>query len=501
MNEYVCRKDGIAFRKINDYDTEMVLSWRNSDHVRKNFIHKDIITPAEHLNWLHTIVYTGKAIQFVVYDTDSLNGKDIPFASVYFRDVDKENGSAEYGVFIGVKEYLGKGYGQKIARLMTEYGFNTLGFKKIKLRVYTDNTSAVKCYSKVGFKRVETEPLQLTSDERKVCFMEMNYCINPSRSCPVLYLVVPCYNEEEVINKSAHQLLDKLNRLESAGIVSNKSRIVFVNDGSRDNTLRMLHELAAGNEKYAVVSLSGNYGHQSAILSGMMTAKRADIVVTIDADLQQDIEALDQFIECYKNGAEVVYGIRNDRSADGAFKKLTALGYYKLMQIMGSKVIKNHADYRLVSRKVLDALAEYKETNLFLRGLIPTMGFPSDVVYFDVKEREAGQSKYTLSKMLTLAMDGITSFTARPLHMIAGLGAFVMLFSIVMIVISVIEWTQGKNVPGYTTLLVVILILFGVTLLSLGVIGEYIGKIYMETKGRPKFIIDTVVLKEDTDED
>lgn len=323
----------------------------------------------------------------------------------------------------------------------------------------------------------------------------------PNRKYPVLYLVVPCYNEEEIINKSAQLLLDKMLRLEEAEIVSKKSRILFVNDGSSDNTLKLLHELAAGNEKYAVVSLSGNYGHQSAILSGMMTAKKADIVVTIDADLQQDIEALDKFIECYKNGAEVVYGIRNDRSADRAFKKLTALGYYKLMQLMGSKVIKNHADYRLVSRKVLDALSEYKETNLFLRGLIPTMGFPSDVVYFDVKEREAGESKYTLAKMMTLAMDGITSFTARPLHIIAVIGAFVVLWSIVMIIISLIEWIQGKNVPGYTTILIMMLSLSGVILLSLGVIGEYIGKIYMEIKNRPKYIIDTVILKEDGDRD
>lgn len=322
-----------------------------------------------------------------------------------------------------------------------------------------------------------------------------------NRKCPILYLVVPCYNEEEVIAKSARILLDKIIRLERNGIISTQSRIMFVNDGSRDNTLLILHKLAADNSKFSVVNLSGNYGHQSAILSGMMTAKKADIVVTIDADLQQDIEALDQFIECYKKGAEVVYGIRNDRKADGAFKKLTALGYYKIMQVMGTKVIKNHADYRLVSRKVLDALAEYRETNLFLRGLIPTMGFPSDVVYFDVKEREAGESKYTLAKMMTLAMDGITSFTARPLHIIAVIGAFVVLWSIVMIIISLIEWIQGKNVPGYTTILIMMLSLSGVILLSLGVIGEYIGKIYMEIKNRPKYIIDTVILKEDGDRD
>lgn len=318
-----------------------------------------------------------------------------------------------------------------------------------------------------------------------------------NRECPILYLVVPCYNEEEVIDKTATVLKDKINRLISASAIADKSRIMFVNDGSKDKTLSMLHEIAKTDDLFSVVSLSGNYGHQSAILAGMMTAKNADIVVTIDADLQQDIEALDEFIQKYKDGAEVVYGIRNDRSSDGAFKKASALMYYKLMHIMGSKVITNHADYRLVSRKVLDALAEYKETNLFLRGLIPTMGFQSDIVYFDVKEREAGSSKYTMKKMMTLALNGITSFTDRPLHMITGMGGIVFVCSIVLIVISIIEWAQGKNVPGYTTLLIVTLVLAGTILLSLGIIGEYIGKIYMETKARPKYIIDTVVLKED----
>lgn len=320
-----------------------------------------------------------------------------------------------------------------------------------------------------------------------------------NRECPVLYLVVPCYNEEEVIMKTQEVLKDKITRLIQDNVIAGNSKIMFVNDGSKDNTLKLLYDIAQKDSIFAVVSLLGNYGHQSAILSGMMSAKKADIVVTIDADLQQDIEALDQFIECYKKGAEVVYGVRNDRSSDGGFKKLTALMYYKLMSLLGSKVIKNHADYRLVSRKVLDALAQYKETNLFLRGLIPTMGFESDIVYFDVKEREAGESKYTLSKMLNLAIDGITSFTVRPLHMIVGIGCAVVVFSIVMAIISIIEWSMGKNVPGYTTLILVTLIMAGVTLTSLGIIGEYIGKIYMETKARPKYIIDTIILKDSDD--
>lgn len=320
-----------------------------------------------------------------------------------------------------------------------------------------------------------------------------------NRECPVLYLVVPCYNEEEVIMKTQEVLKDKINRLIHENVIAKNSKIMFVNDGSKDNTLNLLYDIAKEDSIFAVVSLMGNYGHQSAILSGMMSAKKADIVVTIDADLQQDIEALDQFIDCYKKGAEVVYGVRNNRSSDGGFKKLTALMYYKLMNLLGSKVIKNHADYRLVSRKVLDALAQYKETNLFLRGLIPTMGFESDIVYFDVKEREAGKSKYTLSKMLNLAIDGITSFTVRPLHMIVGVGCAVVIFSIVIAVISIVEWSMGKNVPGYTTLILVTLIMAGVTLTSLGIIGEYIGKIYMETKARPKYIIDTIILKDSDD--
>ncbi len=311
----------------------------------------------------------------------------------------------------------------------------------------------------------------------------MDNSIKAERTTPVLYLVVPCYNEEEVIERSAQVLGGKLRRLQQAGRIASGSKVMFVNDGSRDDTLRLLHEAAAADPLFSVVSLSGNYGHQSAILAGMMTARQyADAVVTIDADLQQDIEALDKFLDSYMAGSEVVYGVRNDRHSDGFFKKGTATMYYNLMHLLGSRVITNHADYRLMSRKALDALAEYKETNLFLRGLIPTMGFPSDVVYFDVKAREAGHSKYTLSKMMTLAMDGITSMSTRPLRMISVLGFFVCVFSCVMLVVNLVDWANGNNVPGYTTTMTVSLLIGGITLLSLGIIGEYIGKIYMETK-------------------
>ena len=318
------------------------------------------------------------------------------------------------------------------------------------------------------------------------------------RTTPVLYLVVPCYNEEEVIEKSAQVLGDKLRRLAQAGKIGEDSKVMFVNDGSTDRTLLLLHRIAAQDALFSVVSLAGNYGHQSAILAGMMTARQyADAVVTIDADLQQDIEALDKFLESYMAGSEVVYGVRNDRHSDGFFKKSTATMYYRLMHLLGSKVITNHADYRLMSKKALDALSEYKETNLFLRGLIPTMGFPSDVVYFDVKAREAGHSKYTLSKMVTLAMDGITSMSVRPLRLISSLGFIVFVFSFVMSVISLVDWVRGYNVPGYTTTMIVSLLIGGITLLSLGIIGEYVGKIYMETKHRPRYIIDTFVWKKE----
>ncbi len=322
------------------------------------------------------------------------------------------------------------------------------------------------------------------------------------RKIPVLYLVVPCYNEEEVVEKSASVMGDKMKRLEREGKIAKGSKIMFVNDGSKDKTLLLLHKIAQADQMFSVVSLAGNYGHQSAILAGMMTARQyADAVVTIDADLQQDIEALDNFLARYMDGCEVVYGVRNDRHSDSIFKKATATAYYQLMHMLGSTVMTNHADYRLMSKKALEALSEYQETNLFLRGLIPTMGFPSDVVYFDVKAREAGHSKYTLSKMMTLALDGITSMSVRPLRLIGGLGFLVCIFSFVMCIISLVDWVNGNNVPGYTTTMVVTLMIGGIMLLSLGIIGEYVGKIYMETKHRPRYIIDTFVWREDAQED
>ena len=318
-----------------------------------------------------------------------------------------------------------------------------------------------------------------------------------SRTEPLLVLVVPCYNEEEIIEKSAKILADKIKRLIECKVVSAYSRILFVDDGSTDSTFSIIHMLCSDDTIYSSVKLAGNSGHQNAILAGMMTAKdTADIVVTVDADLQQDIEALDLFIDKYRNGCEIVYGVRNDRHSDGWLKKSTASMYYRMMRMFGSKVITNHADYRLVSSKALNALAEYSEVNLFLRGLIPTMGFTSDIVYFDVKEREAGTSKYTVKKMLKLAMDGITSFSTVPLHMISAAGGIVVALAVIMCIIAFVDWIYGKNVPGYTTLLIVMLVSTGSILLSLGVIGEYIAKTYMETKRRPHYIIDSVIWQE-----
>ncbi len=316
----------------------------------------------------------------------------------------------------------------------------------------------------------------------------------------ILYLVVPCYNEEEGLEHAARVMREKIRQLVKEGKISPKSKVMLVNDGSRDGTWKIISGLCKEDAVFSGICLSRNYGHQSAILSGMLeSAKHADMVVTIDADLQQDIEALDKFIECYRNGCEVVYGVRNNRDTDGFFKKMTATGFYKLMGLLGCNVMQNHADYRLLSKAALQALTEYREVNLFLRGLIPTMGFPSDVVYFDVKKREAGHSKYTLKKMMALAVDGITSMSTRPLRMITVWGFLVSMFSFVMIIICLVDWMTGKNVQGYTTTLVVSLLMGGLTIFSLGVVGEYVGKIYMETKARPRYIIEAMIWKEKED--
>lgn len=321
------------------------------------------------------------------------------------------------------------------------------------------------------------------------------------RKDTILYLVVPCYNEEEVLPKTAEVLKDKMNRLIKAGRIGKQSRVLFVNDGSRDHTWNMIHELTRQDPLFAGLSFSRNYGHQSAILAGMMAAREnADAVVTIDADLQQDIEALDQFLDCYEKGCEIVYGVRNDRNTDGFFKKTTAGIFYKFMHLLGCKTITNHADYRLMSKKALDALSQYKEVNLFLRGLIPAMGFQSDIVYFEVKKREAGQSKYSLKKMVGLAVDGITSMSTRPLQLITVLGFSMFLFSLVMLLLCIIDWVHGRVVAGWTSMIATTCLIGGMMMISQGIIGEYIGKIYMESKERPRYIVDCMILHKDEDE-
>ena len=315
-----------------------------------------------------------------------------------------------------------------------------------------------------------------------------------------LYIVIPCYNEQEVLPETSKRLLEKLQSLVLKNKIADNSRIMFVNDGSKDQTWSMIKGLCEENSVFAGVNLSRNRGHQNALLAGMATAvKYADMIVTMDADLQDDIDVIDQMVEKYYDGCEIVYGVRNDRDTDGFFKKTTAGLFYKLMHVLGCQTITNHADYRLMSKKALDALSEFHETNLFLRGLIPTMGFQSDIVYFDVKEREAGQSKYTLKKMMTLAVDGITSMSTRPLQMIVILGFLTFLFSIGLFISCIVDWANGAVVAGWTTTVASTCLIGGITLLSQGIIGEYIGKIYMESKGRPRYIVDSMILRDAED--
>ena len=312
---------------------------------------------------------------------------------------------------------------------------------------------------------------------------------------PTLYVVVPCYNEEEVINESISILVSKLEEMISDKQIKGNSKILFVNDGSKDNTRRLIMEKCLKDNRLAIINFSRNFGHQSAILAGMLVAREyADAVITIDADLQQDINAMPEFIEKYRNGCDVVYGVRNDRNTDSFFKKSTASAFYGFMRFLGCDVKSNSADYRLLSKKALNALSEYNESNLFLRGLIPLMGFNSDVVYFDVKDRTAGSSKYTFKKMFTLATDGITSLSIKPIRFITVIGFIMCLFSIAMIIFSLIVYFTEGAVEGYSTTVISIWLVGGVVMLSQGIVGEYIGKMYFETKKRPRYIIESMVL-------
>ncbi len=309
-----------------------------------------------------------------------------------------------------------------------------------------------------------------------------------SRQKGVLYIVVPCYNEEEALETSALKLLEKLHDLKKREIVSNESRIVFVDDGSKDRTWDLIKGLYGSNEEIKGLRFAHNRGHQNAILAGMLYSRKyCDYTITIDADLQQDINAMEDFIGEYVRGSEIVFGVRNSRNTDGFFKKFSATLFYKTMTLMGCNIYENSADYRLMGSKALEALAEYDEVNLFLRGIIPDIGLRSSVVHFEVFPRMQGKSKYPLSKMVTLAADGITSFSIKPIRMVFAMGILAMLVGFCMIVHIIYEYYFGYTVSGWSSILMSIWVLGGAILLSLGIIGEYVGRNYLETKHRPRY--------------
>lgn len=309
-----------------------------------------------------------------------------------------------------------------------------------------------------------------------------------------LMVVIPCYNEEEVLPETSKRLVAKMASLTERGLISADSRVLLVDDGSRDRTWEMICDLHKQNPLFEGVKLSRNRGHQNALLAGLMTAKnRCDISISMDADLQDDMDAMDRFIEKYREGCEIVYGVRNKRETDTVFKRETALMFYRLMKGLGVDITYNHADYRLMSNRALCALSEFREVNLFLRGLAPLVGFQSDVVTYDRAERFAGESKYPFKKMLAFAIDGITSFSVKPLRLITTVGLVIFVVSLFMLLYALVSWISGHTVTGWTSTLASIWMIGGIQLLSLGVIGEYIGKIYNESKRRPRFIIDRYV--------
>jgi len=307
---------------------------------------------------------------------------------------------------------------------------------------------------------------------------------------PILYIVIPCYNEQEVLPITAPQFLKKLQDLTDAGKISGESRVLFVNDGSRDETWNIICSLSRQDAHFIGISQSRNRGHQNAVLAGLMEAKdRCDITISIDCDGQDDLNAMDEMVDRYLEGYDVVYGVRSSRETDSFFKRFTAQSFYKLLSSMGAEVVYNHADYRLMSARVLKEFANFREVNLFLRGLVPLVGFRSTTVSYSRAERLAGESHYPLKKMLALAVDGITSLSVKPLRLITGFGAFVALISFIGCIWALITAVCGKAVPGWASTTCIVCFVSGVQLLGLGIIGEYIGKIYLETKDRPRYII------------
>ncbi len=316
-----------------------------------------------------------------------------------------------------------------------------------------------------------------------------------------LFLVIPCYNEEAVLPETSKRLKVKMSELQKEGMISESSRVIFVDDGSKDKTWELIAALHQEDPLFWGVKLSRNRGHQNALLAGLSAAMdKADAVISMDADLQDDINAIDAFIEKYNAGAEVVYGVRSSRKKDSFFKKNTALAFYRLMSKLGADVVYNHADYRLLSNRALHSLFEFKEVNLFLRGIVPMIGYKTDVVYYERAERFAGESKYPLKKMLAFAFEGITSLSIRPIRMIITLGIVMLFVSIAMVIYFLVRHFIGYTVPGWTSLIVSIWAIGALQLISTGVIGEYIGKVYLETKERPRFIIETFMGDESSDE-
>lgn len=314
----------------------------------------------------------------------------------------------------------------------------------------------------------------------------------------ILYVVIPCYKEEEVLPETAKRMKAKMEGLISKNKISEKSKIMFVNDGSTDNTWNIIRELHNKDRLFSGVNLSKNRGHQNALLAGLMTAKNyADMVISMDADLQDDINAVDAMVDKYYEGCDIVYGVRSSRDTDTAFKKITAEGFYKFMKLMGADIVFNHADYRLMSKRALEGLAEFKEVNLFLRGIVPEIGYKSGIVEYERAERFAGESKYPLKKMLAFAFDGITSFSIKPIRLIIGLGFIICLLSIIALIWSISVKIMGHTEAGWTSIIASIWLIGGIEILSIGVIGEYIGKIYKETKERPRYIIEKVLNRED----
>ena len=318
-----------------------------------------------------------------------------------------------------------------------------------------------------------------------------------------LYIVVPCYKEEAVLPETSRRLREKLEALIKQGKIDRNSRILFVNDGSKDRTWPLIEQYhKEAPEIFSGINLSRNRGHQNALLAGLSTAvTRADMVISMDADLQDDINAVDAMIDEYHNGYDIVYGVRSKRETDTFFKRFTAEGFYKIMQALGVDIVFNHADYRLMSRRALEGLMQFSEVNLFLRGIVPQIGYPSTTVTYARAERFAGESKYPLKKMIAFAADGITSFSVKPIRLVFFAGVFIFLCSLVMFIYAIITKAAGKSTSGWSSLMASIWMLGGIQLLGLGIVGEYIGKIYNETKRRPRFIIEQILDTNDAEQE